>query len=477
MTDLARIRSDRVALALLVLAAVVRGLFLVEVVRDGLDLRPRVNVDAYLSWARRVASGDILMRERYDYSGTHEDTPNAPHMNVAIAVLGAPRYDAEYGPLTYYDYPGYAYFVAPFYAVFGDGTNAVIAAQEALDLIACALVYLVALRVSDRTVARLALALVAASGPLVFYAGFLLRDSLLATLSTVLVYLAVRAETRRGWAALGLAFGTAWIFKGTYVLLLPFFAARLRRERESLVRAAAFAAGALVAVLPCAARNVALGVPPLRMTTLETASLILYNVPGSGTKGLVLQIGEAQNAAKACPELTTLGALRAAVGAHDCPFGALRQSLARAANVAIVDDPWDNVRYSWLAPRLLSLSVAPVRWKLLVPFAALGLILGLRDPRMWAPVAGPIAGAFAIAFVGVCLTRYRLSAEPVAAIFAAHALVWLVREARAKRSRSLYAVFACLALSVLLTDPEPSPRDERVSAYIRGFFPHSRLAH
>src|SRR5207244_2036966 len=89
------------------------------------------------------------------------------------------------------------------------------------------LVYLLGLRFHDRTVARLGLALAVFSGPLVFYAGFLIRDSLVASLGVVLVYLAARAadpgRAVRAFFVLGLAFGLAWIVKGTFVLLAPTF--------------------------------------------------------------------------------------------------------------------------------------------------------------------------------------------------------------------------------------------------------------
>jgi hypothetical protein len=477
--DLAILRRDRVALALLAVAAIVRLLFLAQVVALDLDLRPRINIDAYLydRWGRRVAEGDWAMRHRYEFSGTHPDEPSAPRGSVAIAVLGLERHDREYGPRTYYDYPGYAYLVGACYAVFGVGSRVVLVLQEAFDLLACALVYLLARRLhSGTTVARIALALVALDGPLIFYAGFFLRDSLLASLTTTLVYLALSARSRRSWALLGLAFGFAWIVKGTFLLLVPFFATKLPRGRAALGPAGAFALGAGLAVSPFVARNVAFDVPPFRMTTLEVASILLYNAPNAGTRGLYLDLPGARSVADRCERLSASCALATAIRAHPSPLDWLSQSASRVASVGVADDAWDNVRYSWLAPRLSSLALARVRWKLLEPFALLGLVLALAQPWRNALVLAPVVMVLALAGVGVCLTRYRLPLEPMAALLAASAVVWLLREARAKRARAIYAALGCVAVSVALHDSVVPPSDERVAAYVRGTFPGAAAA-
>jgi hypothetical protein len=483
-TDFERLRRDRVALVLLAFAALVRICFLAEIVSHGVDLRPNFNIDCYRfdRVARRIVAGDLLERDRYEHSGRWPDEPGHPRASGAIMVVGLERYDAEYGPYAYFDFPGYDYFVAFFYAVFGPATSLVFVAQEALDLVACALVYLIGLRVYDRAAARLALGLAAANGPMLFHAGFLLRDSLIAALIVVVVYLALRTrDPGRGaatWFVTGLAYGIAWVVKGTIVLLLPFLALEalarghgwLEGSKMTARRAAAFGAGALVAIAPFAARNVALGVPPLRMTTGDVSSLLVFNIPDGGVRGLTFDIPRARAAADRCTRLTSLEALRVAVEEHGSVFALARQSARRAAEHWIADDPWDNVRVSYLTPCLRSLALAPVRWKLIEPFAVLGMALALAAWPRRAIVLGPVALTLIVAAASSNVTRYRLSADPFHALLAASAIVWLFRAARQRRRYAFPTALGLVALSLALHDSTPPPRPRQIASYVIGTF-------
>lgn len=466
MSDARVLRSDRVALGLLAFGFVARCLVLLELWGAGVDVRSRVNIDAYYfdRAATRILAGDPLVRERYYYTGLHPDVPDAPRYNFSTLILGEERHDEAFGPHTYFDYPGYWYFVAACYALGGRGSWTPMAAQELLDLAACALAYLVARRLFDRGVARVALALAVLHGPLAFYAGFLLRDSLIAAATMLLVYLAVRLESARSWGGLGVAFAAAWILKGTFVLLLPFLLLRGPSPR----RLAAFALGFALGVAPFAVRNVALGVPPLRMSTLVEASLVIYNRPGAATRGHRFDFAAARETSAKMTHVSSLEALRVALADHPSPLGLVRQSAERVGWHVAADDAWDNVRYSYLAPCLRSLALAPVRWKLLVPFVAIGAALALSRRR--AVLLGPPALGVAMAAVGIALTRYRLHADHAHAILAAAGVVWLLREARARRPRALLAAAAVLVIAIAAHDPVPLPDAARIEAHVRGVF-------
>ena len=62
--------------------------------------------------------------------------------------------------------------------------------------------------------------------------------------------------------------------------------------------------------------------------------------------------------------MTDLNALRTAIAAHPSTGSFVEQSLRRVLEHYRADDAWDNVRFSYLAPHLLSMRLAPVRWKL-----------------------------------------------------------------------------------------------------------------
>ena len=93
--DLARLRADRIALLILLLGALLRVTFLIETIGHGIDLRARINVDTYLydRQARRMAAGDIAMRDRFEYSGRRPDAPGAPRESFPIQTLGVERYE------------------------------------------------------------------------------------------------------------------------------------------------------------------------------------------------------------------------------------------------------------------------------------------------------------------------------------------------------------------------------------------------
>lgn len=478
-------RVDPVAALILVFAALVRGLFVGEVIAHGVDVRDRPNVDAYFYdyEARALVRDPLALR-------LDEPVPGrAPpgHREFAATVFGDGRVALLHGPRrTYPDYPGYAYFVAAHYALFGAGTPVVLVTQELLDLGTCLLVYLVARRLFDRTTARVALLLVAATGPLVFYAGFLLRDSAIAFASALVVHLAVRAREKGGtgaWLAAGLALGAAWVLKGSTLFLVPFVlppVTRARgesgpeRSRRVLRSGAALAGAAALAVLPFAARNVALGGPPFLMTTLEPPGVLVYNAPGAATRGLSFDMASARSLGERCPRIAVFPALATAIEAHPHVSGWLALVFGRLANVWIADDAWDNVRYSWLSGCFPALALAPVRWKLLAPFVALGLVLVLRTPQRVSPLLGPLAAVTAMTALGGCLTRYRLHADPEHAVLAAVAIVWLWREARKRRAHAIHAAQGVLALSVALHEPLPEerwrPTPERVRAYVLSTF-------
>lgn len=472
---------DRVALALLAVAAIVRALFLAETIGLGVDLRARPNVDArlYDHVARAIVAGDVALSTPPAFPGSRWSAPDQPFYGGCAVILGEERWRSAYPEHAYMDSPGYPYLVAAFYAAFGPGTSAVYVAQELLDLAACAAVYLLALRLFDRTIARVALLLVALHGPLVFHAGFLLRDSVIASLGTLALLAAVRAQASgraRSWLVAGGVLGAAWLVKGSFSLLAPFVLVAAidgtGPSRRS-ARVGALALGAALAVLPFAVRNVALGVPPLRMSRLEAVSVLAYNIPGAATRGLSFDLESSRRAALRCEELSSGAALRAAIAEHPGPGSWVRMALARVANALVADDPWDNVRYSFLSPCLASLQLAPVRWKLLEPLALVGLALAVIDARRKLLVLAPIVAALAMIAVSVCTTRYRLPMDPFLALLAASGGAWLYRQARARRPRALAVALAAVAGTLALHEPVGPPSRERIAGYVIGTFPEA----
>ena len=473
---MARLRGDRWAVALLVFGALVRLLFFVEA--RGVDLRHLASNDAHFhdDQARTLASGNWVLR----------DTPGVAIQRGAedaVVVLGAERYAREFEPDSYTKYPGYDYLVAVFYRLFGPETRTIYAFQEALDLLACAFTYLLALRLYDRTVARVALALAVATGPLVLYAGMLLRETVLASLVVSVLYLVIRAtDSRRslgGWATAGVAFGAAWAVKPSIVPLVPFllpsFASGAGSSgRRVAARLAAFALGAAATAGPLVARNVVLGLPPLRMATNELAALLFFNCPDAPARGVGVTdscLASARRAAARCDRSSLWQGIREAAEENGGTAGLLRLEAARVGNELVADDPWDNVRYSYLRPCLRSLDLAPVRWKLIAPYVLLGVGLVLaQDPRRRAILLGPVFLVLFTSALSSCVTRYRILGDHLHALLAASAFVWLWREARRKHARAIVAALAALVVCQALKDRESPPSVDQIARYVLGSF-------
>ena len=284
------------------------------------------------------------------------------------------------------------------------------------------------------------------------------------------------ARRARAWFPVGLATGAAWIVKGSVLFLLPFLVlgAFRRPWRESAglaVRGAlAFVLGAALPVGPFAVRNVALGVPPLRMSSIEVAALIIYNSPNAATRQVWFDLESARRTADRCPVLSPPRALAAAIAAHPNPLAWARQSALRAFNLWRADDPWDDVRFSSLAPCLRSMRLAPVRWKMIEPLAVLGLVLAVLAWRRTAPLLGLVFLTLSMAALGVCLTRYRLNADHVHALLAAAAAVWLFREARARRKTAFLGAAFVLVVPFILHDEVAPPTPEAIVGYVVGTF-------
>ncbi|MFN2370860.1 MAG: hypothetical protein ABR506_06845, partial [Candidatus Krumholzibacteriia bacterium] len=227
---------DLLLAAILLAAAAVRLVFLVELARTDLAAIHLLDAETYHTWALRLVAGDF---------GWHE---------------------------TYWMGPLYPHLVALVYLLLGPGGVAVPALQLAATVLNVWLVHRLALvllrsggedRIA-RPAALVAATLYAGHGPPVFYAGLLLMATLVTTLLLLVALQAVRAQsapTLRRWFGLGLLVGLTGLARGNVLLLVAALPLLLvgRADvpvRRRLALAAMLAAGALAMVAPVTLRNV-----------------------------------------------------------------------------------------------------------------------------------------------------------------------------------------------------------------------------
>jgi 4-amino-4-deoxy-L-arabinose transferase-like glycosyltransferase len=159
---------------------------------------------------------------------------------------------------------GYPAFLALVYRIAGPSPRTVGMLQAALGTATCAVAWALARRTCrTRLAAPLAALSCALYFPLIFYAGFLLTETVFAFLASAGVLLWIRAveRPRRGgrWLLAGVVLGLATTVRTNFLLVVPFlaFAAwpRLRRAARLRGRAAWAALGLALVLGPAAARN------------------------------------------------------------------------------------------------------------------------------------------------------------------------------------------------------------------------------
>ena len=195
----------------------------------------------------------------------------------------------------FYQAPGYAYFLAAVYTVFGvHNYLAVGIFQAVLNLIGAYLLFLLGCRLWNRRVGLLSAALYAFYRPFIYYSATLLIDSFILFTNILCLYLVYwtmeRVQVKHRWFLTGLCFGLATITKPT-VLLFLFFSflfviASLRKQawqsRPSLkllpAGALFFLLGFLLFVLPVTVRNSLLA---KKFVTVATYGTINWQIGNS----------------------------------------------------------------------------------------------------------------------------------------------------------------------------------------------------
>ena len=373
------------------------------------------------------------------------------HQACAVAAgLGSP------GP--FWQPPGYPYALALLVRLAGTDA-AVLRAVQALLLapLTALLLWRVALRLLPPAWAFAAAAATCLTGPLLFYASQLLPAMPAAALVCAALLLALRAGEKPAfgrWLLAGLAAGAATVFVATAAALLPVFAgaallAGAGPTGARLRRAAAVAAGALLAIAPVGARNYAVCGLWVWLSTNSGANLYVgnsrdWNVTLAVKPGLdwdrLMRLPWLQEGAKNAVESDRAFRRLALRDVSRAPLTACRR-LARKA-LAFWHGrelPRNFDLYGWRGDSLLlRLTV----WRaglcfpagLLVPLAVAGVWSWRRRREALLLAASCLAFGLLVA-VYFPTSRYRVPVLPALVLFAcggAHAL-WLAAAGRRRR--------------------------------------------
>lgn len=404
--------------------------------------QPSVDSLVYVEWAKRIAGGEWVGSEAFFLS------PLYGHLLGALYWLVGPSF---LWPLV-------------LNALFGAAT--------------CALVYALACRLFDFRVGLVAAALACFYRMEIFYEGAPLVEALQTLLCAVWLWTAVRALETPGaarFALAGAALGLSVLARQNVLLFAPPFAAwawLALRGRESLSRRALLPAVYLAALALCilpatlhnwfAARDFVLvnstgGI--VLYTGWNPEATGVYMVPSSFPRALADDPVEQKNAYRAlaeqrlgrtdmrASEVSSYWRAQAWEWVTSNPGPAFALGLEKARLFWNAFEAWDVRSVTLARPTSWLLRLPLVEFGVLAPLALAGIALSARRWRALVPLYLALAVHFATAVLFIALSRYRVPALPVLAVFAGVTPVALIDAARARRTRLVAAGAAALALA------------------------------
>lgn len=183
---------------ILVAGLILRGLYLTEVIHSATYAAPPVDAGFHLYWARALVSGDWTPPAGYD----------DPHITTT----------------PFFRPPGYSYFLASIFAIFGPGGLAPLVIQMILGLINACLLYLLTRRNYGEVAGLIAAALMSTYWIFIYFEGGYQEPSLLIFFLLAFFLMITRAAERfrfLEFLAAGALLGLAALVKPNPLLFLP----------------------------------------------------------------------------------------------------------------------------------------------------------------------------------------------------------------------------------------------------------------
>jgi 4-amino-4-deoxy-L-arabinose transferase-like glycosyltransferase len=461
------------------------------------------DMNYYHQWATDIASGDWLSRRlplpvhewhvetAQQYFASH---PEAARRDAdAAARAGQPPVAYAWAtwmhPPQFYQDPLYPYLLAATYLVAGVHPHLVFVWQFALGVLSILLIYDLARRRFGETVGRVAGAMAALSGPLVYYEVLLLRESAMVAVCLATAWLTDRAlarERRRDFVMLGALLGAGILLKSSLLLLaagviagvVVIYRSRAPQRSRAL---GLMAAGAAIVIGPLIARNVAVGVPPLSLASAGPLTFVTSNEATSqpeqgnfiNTEVLARFLGETDGGWGA--------AWQTVVAGHTATSFA--QLVWRKWTLA-----WhwyelpNNEDFYYARARVPLLRWLPVTAWVISPLALVGVCLGVRHARKLWILYALVLVALAPLVLFYVLGRFRVLLLAAALPFAAMALVELVRAAANRQwGRSGLIAAATIVLGLWTAAPLAAGRplvrtDDWLVPYVVRYQPAMRAA-
>ena len=398
------------------------------------------------------------------------------------------------GPPDFVHAPLYAYMLGALRVIGGDGVWWPRILQAAADALSCVLLLLILHRLSNLRVAILGAALLALYPPAIFFAGLIQKTSLTLLLSTLLLWLALRAAARPSltqWLAAGVVLGLLILNQQFALVLVPLLLLWVwwSATATSLARRVTWLGvstrGLVLTLYPWVLRNrVVLGDWVLTTPNLGQ-NFAMGNHPSA--TGTYLP----QKRGRASAEREQAEWVQAAQHAVGHPLSAREVSdyylssalqwiranpaawlrltakkLLMTWNAYELPDTEDYYLYQESSPLLRGLDRA---WHFgaLAPLAAAGIVLTWSNRRrLWFLYGWLLLTTLAVAAF-VVFARYRVALAPALLIFAALGVGEAVGRVRRRQGRQLVVPLAIAALvAVVANYPVYAQRRPYAFSYI-----------
>lgn len=437
------------------------------------------------AWAEHLAAGDWLDRNAY-----------RPHFDWMDGVADPATWNRWFGPTTYYQPPLYPYLLALFMRATG-GTDLFRWMQALVGAVNVVLIGFLARRVAGAGAAVVASIAVCAYAPFILYDAELLRGTFVITLNLITLLAldtARRAEgsdggpgrPRNRWMMAGAALGLSYLADSAIVTFVPlaflwaaFLAAdtpaRAEAEgsrrpvnagaRAGALRAAWLGVGFLIALVPLALRNIAVGAPIVSTTTRAPLAFVMGNAPDSHPVGASIPDSTAQilHASDYRTGATILETIRAHHGLGSFLSLQWKKLFGLFDSYEVPDNP--SLYYAALHSPVLA---SGPRFACVAGFGLVGLVLAARRAREHSLLLLYLLGFLALFVFAHVVSRYRQPLVIPLAVYAGLAISVAARAARDRRFAVAAAVvLGSIALSFALPrTPPPGYRYYRAAEFL-----------
>ena len=424
-------------------------------------------------WVMAIVAAAFALRVIYvlqlrasPYFALHVMDPGYHHEWARAFAAGQRFWD---GP--YFRAPLYPWFLGVIYRLFGpDNPLAPRLIQAGIGALSCGLLYLIGRQCFSRSVGIIAGLAAATYWMLLYFDAELLIEVLSGLLNLLLLWLLLRTGRRpspAGWGGCGLVLGLSAIARPNILLLAPalvvwIFVLHRPHRRRGLGAALCLTAGAAAPILPITVRNYVVGHDLVLIASQGGVNFYIGNNPSSDGMSAVIRGDPGEW--RACYQ-AQLARVRQALG-HEPKASEVSRWYTRQALRFMWEQPGKAARlmlkklgYFWSHwevsnnqdIRFITSHYTPiVRWLplrfwLVGPLGALGVVLALRRGRELFPLWGFVLIYMASVVLFFVTARYRIAVVPALLLLGSYAVCWCRQALAARRWRALAGAALVLA--------------------------------